>query len=66
MTTKDVGLRIRVEKELRQSFVAACKAQNKQASDVLRAFMRTFANQNPDGKQGDLFSAIEDTAERTA
>ena len=43
MVTKDSGLRIRVERELREAFVLACQAQGLAASEVLRDFMRTFA-----------------------
>jgi hypothetical protein len=39
---KDVGLRLRVEKELRQDFVDACRATGKTAAQVLREFMREF------------------------
>lgn len=39
---KDVGLRIRVQRELREQFVAACKAEDKPAAQVLREFMRSF------------------------
>lgn len=56
MSTKDAGLRIRVEKELREAFVQACRAQDRAASDVLRDFMRTFTERQQRG-QGDLFEA---------
>src|ERR1700679_1601598 len=39
---KDVGLRLRVEKELRQEFVEACRASGKPAAQVLREFMRDY------------------------
>jgi hypothetical protein len=52
---KDAGIRIRVEKSLRTSFSAACQAENKQASDVLREFMEVYVAQRRGG-QGDLFS----------
>lgn len=39
---KDAGLRLRVEKELRQEFVEACRASGKPAAQVLREFMRDF------------------------
>lgn len=52
---KDAGIRVRVEKELRASFVAACQAENRLASDVLRDFMRTYVDRYQGG-QGDLFS----------
>jgi hypothetical protein len=42
MTAKDSGLRIRVEKELRQEFLRACRANDIPAAQVLRAFMREY------------------------
>ncbi|MFZ1907287.1 MAG: plasmid-related protein [Steroidobacteraceae bacterium] len=41
---KDAGLRLRVEKELRQEFVDACRATGKPAAQVLREFMRDFVS----------------------
>ena len=61
---KDANIRIRVEKELHASFTDACRAENLQASDVLREFMRSFAKQHLDGRQGSLFAAT--TARRRA
>lgn len=56
MTIKDSGLRIRVEKELREAFVQACRIQDRHASDVLRDFMRTFTATQLQG-QADLFAS---------
>lgn len=56
MATKDAGLRIRVERELREAFRSACTAENRDASEVLREFMRTFAEQRQSGKQPSLFA----------
>jgi len=39
---KDVGLRIRLQRELRDQFVEACRAQDKPAAQVLREFMREY------------------------
>lgn len=58
MTIKDSGLRIRVEKELREAFVQACRIQDRHASDVLRDFMRTFTATQLQG-QADLFASSE-------
>lgn len=58
MITKDSGMRIRVEKELREAFVQACRAQDRAAADVLRDFMRTFTEKQQRG-QGSLFVDIE-------
>lgn len=42
MITKDSGLRIRVQRELREQFLAVCQAQDKPAAQVLREFMRAY------------------------
>lgn len=55
MTSKDVGIRIRVEKELRDSFQGACDVENRNASEVLREFMHSFAAQRVGGMQSSLF-----------
>jgi hypothetical protein len=39
-----------VEKELREAFVQACRAQDRHASDVLRDFMRTFTEKQLQGQ----------------
>lgn len=52
--TKDSGMRIRVERDLREAFVQACRAQNRPAADVLREFMQACVERNQVG-QGDLF-----------
>ena len=54
MSSKDAGLRIRVERELREAFQGACSAENRRASDVLREFMRSYVGRHQGG-QGDLF-----------
>lgn len=54
---KEVGLRIRVDEALRRSFIGACKAQDKTAAQVLRAFMRSFVEHHDDAEQGQLFDA---------
>lgn len=51
---KDAGIRIRVEKDLRSAFAAACQTERKQASDVLREFMEAYVARFQGG-QGDLF-----------
>ena len=37
---KDVGFRIRVQREHREQFLEACRSQDKPAAQVLREFMR--------------------------
>jgi hypothetical protein len=41
---KDVGLRIRVQRELRDRFLEACRAEDKAAAQVLRQFMRDYVS----------------------
>lgn len=55
MSGKDAGLRIRIERELREAFQEACLAVNRSASDVLREFMHSYV-QRHQGGQGDLFA----------
>lgn len=64
MSSKDVGLRIRVEKELREAFQGACTAENRVASDVLREFMRSYADRYQDSRQANLFAGTESTASK--
>jgi hypothetical protein len=46
MSGKDSGLRIRVERELREEFLETCRAQDRPAAQVLRDFMRKFIASN--------------------
>lgn len=49
MGTKNVGLRIRVERTLRDEFLEACRAQDKPAAQVIREFMREYlAHRQPE------------------
>ena len=43
---KDSGLRIRVERELREKFLTLCREQDKPAAQVIREFMRAYINEN--------------------
>jgi hypothetical protein len=52
---KDSGLRIRVERELREKFLELCRAQDRPAAQVLREFMREYvAKYEPSNDLGDL------------
>jgi hypothetical protein len=42
MAAKDTGLRIRVERALRDSFLEACRADDRPAAQVIREFMRDY------------------------
>lgn len=46
MKTKDCGMRIRIDKQLREEFLEACRSEDRAASDVLREFMRTYIKQH--------------------
>ncbi len=40
--SKDTGMRIRIERELRDRFIELCRGQDKPAAQVLREFMRGY------------------------
>jgi hypothetical protein len=42
MAAKDSGLRIRVERPLREAFLEACRTEDKPAAQVIREFMRDY------------------------
>ena len=44
MKTKDAGLRIRIDRELREAFVEACRGQDRPAAQVLREFMKEYVS----------------------
>ena len=45
MTEKDAGMRIRVERSLREQFVEVCRARDLSAAQVIRAFMRGYVEE---------------------
>ena len=49
MTMKDAGLRIRVERSLRDKFLETCREQDKPAAQVIRQFMRGYIDQHMHG-----------------
>lgn len=59
MSGKDVGVRIRVERDLRDSFQRACSACGVRASDVLRKFMQVFVEEH-----GSVNSSTNGTQDR--
>lgn len=61
---KDAGIRIRVEKDLREAFVSVCQETDRRASDVLREFMQTYVERHQRG-QGDLFAAGQERRQRS-
>lgn len=52
---KDAGMRVRVERDLREEFVETCRKEGRQASDVLREFMRSYVLTQAGGNQAMLF-----------
>lgn len=44
MSEKDVGMRIRVERTLREEFLEVCRERDLPAAQVLRAFMREYVS----------------------
>lgn len=42
MGVKDAGIRIRVEKDLRDEFLDTCRRQDTPAAQVVRQFMREY------------------------
>ena len=48
MGVKDTGVRIRVEKRLRDEFLQTCRGQDKPAAQVLREFMREYVAEHGD------------------
>ena len=44
---KDVGMRVRVNRELRDAFLLACQADDKPAAQVIREFMRAYVESHP-------------------
>lgn len=55
MKTKDAGLRIRVERELRDEFLEACRLQDRPAAQVIREFMRRYIAEHRVDHQPSLF-----------
>jgi hypothetical protein len=52
MGVKDTGVRIRVEKRLRDQFLETCRRQDKPAAQVLREFMREYVAEHGDDAAG--------------
>lgn len=48
--TKDSGLRIRVQRDLRDRFLEVCRAQDKPAAQVIREFMREYVERQEDAQ----------------
>ena len=55
MKTKNAGLRIRVERDLRDEFLEVCRAQDRPAAQVIREFMRRYIAEQRADEQASLF-----------
>jgi hypothetical protein len=55
LKTKDAGMRLRIEREIREEFVEVCHAEGKTAADVLRDYMRDYIERSR-AAQRDLFA----------
>lgn len=55
--TKTSNYRIRVEPDLHQEFLDACKSADRPAAQVIREFMRDYVKKNRTAQQADLFIA---------
>jgi len=60
---KDAGLRIRVQRDLREKFLEVCRAQDKPAAQVLREFMREYVARY-DAREADTDAGSESIAGR--
>lgn len=49
---KDAGLRIRIQRELREQFLETCRVQDKPAAQVLREFIRGYVSQHKEPTPG--------------
>lgn len=54
----DIGLRIRLDDQLRHEFIETCKAKDTTAAQVLRNYMRAYVEQyGVEVRQGHLFGS---------
>lgn len=59
MKEKDAGMRIRVERELRDEFLKVCREQDRPAAQVIREFMRRYIAVKKTGSVGQVEIAGE-------
>lgn len=57
---KDVGLRVCVERPLRDAFLETCREQDMPAAQVIRQFMRSYMDQYMPGKGAHPLSNVLD------
>lgn len=54
---KSANYRIRVEPELHQEFLYACRSEERPAAQVIREFMKDYVGRYRSTRQSDLFVA---------
>lgn len=59
MSEKDAGMRIRVERKLRDEFLEACREQDRPAAQVIREFMRDYISAKKIARVGQGTSATK-------
>ena len=55
--TKESGFRVRVEEDLRKTFLEVCRQQDSTASQEIRKFMRDYIERQTESSQQTLFPA---------
>ncbi|HET6407411.1 MAG TPA: hypothetical protein VFG14_05985 [Chthoniobacteraceae bacterium] len=55
---KDSGLRIRIERDLREKFLAVCRDQDRPAAQVIREFMKGYISAHA-GDAGEARDGLE-------
>jgi hypothetical protein len=63
LKTKDAGLRVRVERDLREDFVEICRREGKPAAQVLREYMREYVARDRASAQRE-FDLVASSAEQ--
>jgi hypothetical protein len=63
---KSVGIRIRVERNLRDAFAQACRDNGSTSSEVIRQLMQEYVEKNYSSRQLDLFEGLTKTATSSA
>lgn len=64
MSDKDAGLRIRVERALREEFLEACRSDDRPAAQVIREFMRKYVARHANKKNKVAIEAHSDGPDR--
>lgn len=57
---KDVGMRVRVSRELRDEFLSVCQADDRPAAQVIREFMRSYVADRRDRSEQDKTNESRD------